>query len=92
MWFALVYGLWRLSRPVGIAAAVFSTVWVCIVRIYLGIHYPSDLLAGGLIGLVCAYITPRIGGNKLADYALTYERFIHKYFTHLPFWQHSRLQ
>lgn len=85
MWFALVYGLWRLSRPVGIAAAVFSTVWVCIVRIYLGIHYPSDLLAGGLIGLVCAYITPRIGGNRLADYALTYEKIHPQVFYALAF-------
>ena len=74
MWFALVYGLWRLSRPVGLAAAVFSLVWVCAVRVYLGLHYPSDLFAGGLIGLACGYLTPRMGGDRLADHLLTYER------------------
>jgi membrane-associated phospholipid phosphatase len=74
MWFALVYGLWRLSRPVGIAAAVFSTVWVCVVRIYLGVHYPSDVIAGAFIGLACGYVTPGMGGNRLADYALAYEK------------------
>jgi undecaprenyl-diphosphatase len=74
MWFALVYGLWRLSRPAGIAAATFTLVWVCAVRVYLGLHYPSDLLAGGLIGLVCGYLTPRMGGDRLADHLLTYER------------------
>jgi undecaprenyl-diphosphatase len=74
MWFALVYGLWRLSRPVGIAAAAFTIVWVCAVRIFLGLHYPSDMLAGGLIGLACGYLTPRMGGDRLADHVLNYER------------------
>jgi undecaprenyl-diphosphatase len=73
MWFALVYGLWRLSRPVGIAAAVYSIVWICVVRVYLGLHYPSDLLAGALIGLTCGYLTPRMGGDRIARYVLTYE-------------------
>ena len=73
MWFALVYGLWRLSRPAGIVAALYSVVWICAVRVYLGLHYPSDLLAGGLIGLTCGYLTPRLGGDRLAGYVLTYE-------------------
>jgi undecaprenyl-diphosphatase len=73
MWFAFVYGLWRLSRPVGIVAAAYSIVWICVVRVYLGLHYPSDLVAGGLIGLICGYLTPRMGGDRLASYALTYE-------------------
>jgi undecaprenyl-diphosphatase len=73
MWFALVYGLWRLSRPIGIVAAAYSIVWICVVRVYLGLHYPSDLVAGGLIGLICGYLTPRMGGDKIARYVLTYE-------------------
>jgi undecaprenyl-diphosphatase len=73
MWFALVFGLWRLSRPVGIAAAAYSIIWVCVVRVYLGLHYPSDLFAGGLIGVLCGYLTPRMGGDRIATHVLAYE-------------------
>jgi hypothetical protein len=45
----------------------------CPGRIYLGLHYPSDLLGGGLIGLLCGYLTPRMGGNRIATQVLTYE-------------------
>jgi hypothetical protein len=52
---------------------VYSIVWICVVRVYLGLHYPSDLVAGGLIGLTCGYLTPRMGGDSIAGYVLTYE-------------------
>ena len=35
--------------------------------------------------MVCAYITPRIGGNRLADYALTYEKIHPQVFYALAF-------
>lgn len=40
-------------------------IWVPSVswaRVYLGVHYPSDTLVGGLVGLVCCVIGEAIGG------------------------------
>jgi undecaprenyl-diphosphatase len=50
--FALAFGLWYLSRPLGAAFLAYTLVWACLPRIYLGIHYPSDILVGGLLGIV----------------------------------------
>ncbi len=38
-------------------------VWAAIVaysRIYLGVHYPADILAGGLLGIIIGYLTARV--------------------------------
>jgi undecaprenyl-diphosphatase len=54
-WFALSCGLFRLNRPLGVAAMLYSALWMCLVRLYLGIHYPSDLLAGAVLGVVVVW-------------------------------------
>lgn len=74
MFFALSYGLWRLNRWVGVAAMVFSTAWVCLVRLYLGIHYPSDLLAGALIGIDCGWVAFRLPSQPLTSVVQALER------------------
>src|SRR5215217_3618461 len=50
-YFAVSYGLWRLSRPAGVAAFFFATLAGGAARIILGIHYPTDIIVGGLIGI-----------------------------------------
>ncbi len=41
-------------RYIGIPAFVLA-VLICLSRLYLGVHYPTDVLAGALIGLFAAF-------------------------------------
>lgn len=50
LFFALSAGLWFFSRRLGLAATVYTIVVICLPRVYLGLHYPTDLLAGAVIG------------------------------------------
>jgi undecaprenyl-diphosphatase len=46
---------WPHHRAVMWTAAVL----VGVARVYLGVHYPGDALAGGLVGLACGYLVLR---------------------------------
>jgi undecaprenyl-diphosphatase len=39
------------SRTITLVAAVVMIALICLTRLYLGVHYPSDVLAGIIIGL-----------------------------------------
>lgn len=49
--FAIAAGLFLASRRLGVVAFVWAAVVVAFPRAYGGLHYPSDLLAGALIGI-----------------------------------------
>lgn len=38
---------------------------IALSRIYVGVHYPTDILAGSLLGILCAVITRKIVDQKL---------------------------
>jgi undecaprenyl-diphosphatase len=35
-------------------------IFICYTRIYLGVHYPADLIGGAIIGIVAAFIIYRL--------------------------------
>ncbi len=53
--FALAFGIMYLSRRLAIPIAVYTAVWICLSRMYLGIHYASDTIAGAAIGIAMAW-------------------------------------
>ena len=66
--FALVAGIWALSRSLGVAALLWATLVICFPRLYGGFHYPSDLIAGGMAGLLTTWLVSKLplGLNNLA--------------------------
>ena len=46
-------------KKIGIPAIVLATM-VALSRLYVGVHYPTDILGGLVVGLVCSFAAHRI--------------------------------
>jgi len=51
LYFSLATCLYFVSRRIGLLAYFYALFVVCVPRIYMGVHYPTDILAGGLLGI-----------------------------------------
>jgi undecaprenyl-diphosphatase len=60
--FGLVTGIFLVWPRVGLALAFYVLAFVGLPRVYLGIHWPTDILGGALLGIACTLILsyPRI--------------------------------
>jgi undecaprenyl-diphosphatase len=53
--FAFAFGIWLANKKVG--AALFGlAVLMSLARIYVGVHYPSDIIAGAIAGIAVTYL------------------------------------
>ena len=78
--FAIAACLFVVSRYAGVLFGVFGAL-VCIGRIYFGSHYPSDIVAGALLGLGTGYLVTRPAiAETLARPLLGYEKRVPGYF------------
>jgi undecaprenyl-diphosphatase len=68
--FALSLVLYRFAPRVAAALTVYGFAAVCVPRITLGLHYPSDILVGAVIGAVAAWISERYVRGKTVDWLL----------------------
>src|SRR5579872_5471109 len=57
--FALSYGLSYLSRRFTLPILSYTFGWICLPRIYLGVHYTSDIVVGAAIGLTTTWLLLR---------------------------------
>jgi undecaprenyl-diphosphatase len=56
LFFTFAVGLFLVSRKMGAIAIAYVTLFIAIPRVYLGVHYPTDMLAGALLGAGTAYV------------------------------------
>jgi undecaprenyl-diphosphatase len=83
--FAIAAGLWLISRRWGLFFGVFA-LFASLARVFLGIHYPSDIVVGALIGVVTSVAVNRdVVRKRLAAPVLTWEASHPPYFYGLFF-------
>jgi len=74
MFSALAVGLCFVSRRVGMAVLLFAILIVSFPRVYFGIHYPTDILAGVALGALAAYCMNGVAVRRqFASRALLWE-------------------
>lgn len=56
---ALAATLFLVSRRTGVIAGIYTFLFICLPRIYVGDHYPSDILVGGGIGVFFVWLFQR---------------------------------
>jgi undecaprenyl-diphosphatase len=56
VFFAMSTGLWYVSRALGAGSTIYVACVIALPRIYMGYHYPTDIICGGLLGALFAYL------------------------------------
>lgn len=59
LFFTLAAGLFFASRRVGVILFLYAAFVVCLPRMYLGVHWPTDILAGAALGVGLGWLGAR---------------------------------
>ena len=51
LFFSLATGIFLISKKWGLLSYVYVVLVICFPRVYLGFHFPTDILAGAVIGI-----------------------------------------
>ena len=69
--FALAAVVWRQSRWLGLLA-MLSALFGVLPRVYLGLHYLSDVVAGAALGIGLVFMLGRYGPRTLAHWSVAW--------------------
>ena len=71
LFFALAAVVWRQSRWLGLLA-MLSALFGVLPRVYLGLHYLSDVMAGAALGIALVLMLGRFGPRTLAHWGVAW--------------------
>ncbi|MCC8395646.1 phosphatase PAP2 family protein [Paraburkholderia sp. MMS20-SJTR3] len=77
LWMAIATGIFLVWRWVGVLAILYTALFICVPRAYLGYHYPTDLLAGAAVGIGITVLMTR--DALRARYATPALRWMERY-------------
>lgn len=60
LFFAISVAIWTYHRKAGAIAFAWTAVVICLPRVYLGLHYPTDILAGMAVGIAIMGVSLRM--------------------------------
>lgn len=75
LFFALATAFWFISRRASLLLFLHAAVIISLPRIYLGLHWPSDILGGAVVGIITAIVAMpllvrgigHLSGGRLAN-------------------------
>jgi undecaprenyl-diphosphatase len=87
LFFALAFGIAYLSRRLTVPVFLYAAGWIGLPRMYLGLHYASDVVAGAVIGMatVWALIRTKWLQAVLAQRVLAFEKSSPQWFYSIAF-------
>ncbi|ACC75497.1 phosphatase PAP2 family protein [Paraburkholderia phymatum] len=59
LWIAVATGIFLIWRSAGTVALLYTAAFICFPRVFVGLHHPTDILAGAAIGILFTYIATR---------------------------------
>jgi membrane-associated phospholipid phosphatase len=77
MYLSLAAGLFLISRVFGAYAYLYVLAFICLPRMYLGLHYTTDIIAGAVLGIGCTLLFNSRVVVRL--YEKQYTRLLDKY-------------
>ena len=74
---SLVAGIIIAHRFIGMACLIYVFIVVGLPRVYLGMHYPTDFIAGAIIGMAIGFIANTRGVRKTISrpFLVFYEKY-----------------
>jgi membrane-associated phospholipid phosphatase len=59
LWVSIAIGIFLVWRWVGVLALLHCAIFICLPRVYLGLHYLTDVIGGAAIGILVTYAVTR---------------------------------